>query len=151
MAQKITKNQINLAAFDSIIISSSNLGTRTQSLTPSGSGTMAYSTNNPTIELAPGTYLLVAGASAKAVIAAQDSSFFSVIYSDTGAAAVASTGTSSTGASTTIWPHYTSHAIVTPAVNTTYSGRVGQTFGTSAAYTFVSSSLIAIPLLTTKV
>lgn len=128
------------------ISSSSNLASRSQTLTASGSGTIAYSTNNPAMTLTPGKYLLVATASAKAVISSQDSSFNAVIYNDTGSAVVDSNGTSSTGNSTTIYPSYSVHSIVTPSSNTTYSGRVSQTFGTGATYTFVNSTLIAIPL-----
>lgn len=127
------------------ISSSSNLGSRTQSLTPSGSGTIAYSTNNPTLTLTPGKYLLLATASARAAISGQDSSFNAVIYNDTSTAELVSNGTTSTGSSVTVYPTISVHAIVTPSVNTTYSGRVSQTFGSGAVYTYVNSTIIAIP------
>jgi hypothetical protein len=143
----VTAAKIDFTTFTNPIVSSSNLGTRVQSITPSGGAGVVYSVNNPTIQLAPGTYLLLATASARAVIAAQDSSFEAAIYNDTTASEVVATGAASTGGTITIYPHYSVEAIVTPTVNTTYSGRVKQTYGTGASYTYIDTSIIAIPLL----
>lgn len=139
-------SKIDLTTFNSAIVSSSNLGSRSQTLTPSGSGTIAYSTNNPTIQLKPGTYLVVATASARAAMAAQDSSFNAVLYNDTTSAEVAAVGTTSTGGSVTVYPTFSAGSVVTPIVNTTYSARASQTFGSGAGYTYVCSTLIAIPV-----
>lgn len=127
------------------ISSSSNLSSRSQALTPSGGASTAYSTLNPTMTLTPGKYLIVAVGSARASIAAQDSSFMAVLYNDTTSTEVASNGTASTGTSGVVNPVYSVHAIVTISSATTYSARVSQTYGTGATYTYVNSTLTVIP------
>ena len=138
---KVTDNEII-----NRIVSSSNLGSRTQAVTPSAGASLAYSTNNPTITLKPGRYLLIATAAAKVVVAAQDSTFYACVYDNTGAADLVANGTSSTGSSVTIWPFYSAQAVVTLTANNSYSGCLRQSYGSGAAYTFVNSSLIAIPI-----
>lgn len=144
----VTASAIDFTTFNSFINSSSNLGSRSQGLTASGGATVAYSTTNPTIELKPGTYLVMASASARASISSQDSSFHAAIYNDTASTELVINGTTSTGPSTIIYPTYTVMAIVVVTANTIYSGRARQTFGSGASYTFVNSTLIAVPLLT---
>jgi len=139
-----------MSSLVSVLASSSNLGSRAQTLTASGSGTVAYSTNNPTIELKPGTYMLFATASSRAVIAGQDSSFEAAIYNNTTSTELVFNGAGNTGVSLTAYPNFSVSTIVTPSANTTYSGRARQTFGSGATYSYVHSSLIAIPLLVTK-
>ena len=138
---KVTDNEII-----NHVVSSSNLGSRSQGLTASGGAGIAYSTNNPTITLKPGRYMIIAIATARANIAAQDSSFRATIYNDTTSSVVASNGTSSTSGSVLVYPTYSVQAIETPTVNTTYSARLSQTYGTGATYTYVHTALITIPL-----
>lgn len=144
----VTASKIDFTSFVSFLVASTN-ATANQSLTASGSSTVNVSSNNPALELKPGNYLLWASASCRAIIAGQDSSIGVRIWNNTASSSVIARSYSSTGISQTLWPTMYVTDTVVVASNTTYSAQLTQSFGTGTGYTFVQSSLIAIPLKTT--
>lgn len=129
--------KITAAQIASGLVSSSL--NNTPALTPSGSATVAYSTNNNTITLAPGVYIITATASGKMVIT-QDSSFGVEVFDGSSVLVADNFGSLST-TSATVWPVISAQGTVTLATQTTLTVRIRQTFGSGATVSNLATSI----------
>jgi len=108
--------------------------------TPSGSTTVAYSTNNNSVTLAPGVYMITATAACRFTLSGQDSTFGVDVY-DGSSIVLSNNFTTMSATSGAAWPSISTQGPITLTTQKTLTVRIFQTYGSSAAVSNVHTTI----------